>query len=286
MIYPKKILKYFKAIQEDRVITIDYPWKPKSRYDQQQVIASGLQHIVEKNEAEADQWIKMICRNLNHFKDIPLTLSDQNGIYWENNYLPGLDIISLYTFVQELNPGKIIEIGSGHSTSVMRSSIQANRLQSKLISIDPHPRREIQSLANEWIIDNLESLVDFSLFKNLSPGDIVFFDGSHMSLPNSDVTVFFLEILPIIPKGVFVQIHDIYLPYDYPDEMVHRGYNEQYLLAMALIYGLDKYEVIFPAWYTYQRQEAKDMLQQNLWSHLPNSISIEKHGGSFWFKIK
>ena len=34
---------------------------------------------------------------------------------------------------------------------------------------------------------------------------------------NSDVTVFFCEILSVLPKGLVFGFHDIYLPFDYPD---------------------------------------------------------------------
>ena len=34
--------------------------------------------------------------------------------------LPGLDIVSIYALIAHLNPEKIIEIGSGNSTAVMR----------------------------------------------------------------------------------------------------------------------------------------------------------------------
>ena len=45
---------------------------------------------------------------------------------------------------------------------------------------------------------------------------MVFFDGSHRTFMNSDATVFFLEVLPTLPAGTLVGIHDIYLPDDYP----------------------------------------------------------------------
>jgi hypothetical protein len=37
---------------------------------------------------------------------------------WNNGYLPGLDIIGIYTLVSEFKPKKYIEIGSGNSTKV------------------------------------------------------------------------------------------------------------------------------------------------------------------------
>jgi hypothetical protein len=52
---------------------------------------------------------------------------------------------------------------------------------------------------------------------------------------NSDVTVFFIDILPRLKPGVVVHIHDIMLPYDYPDSFKHWYWNEQYMLAVYMM---------------------------------------------------
>lgn len=62
---------------------------------------------------------------------------------------------------------------------------------------------------------------------------------------NSDVTVVFLEILPRLILGVFVEFHDIYLPYYYSEEWGTRYYNEQYLLASSILAEGNKYEIVF-----------------------------------------
>jgi hypothetical protein len=52
---------------------------------------------------------------------------------------------------------------------------------------------------------------------------------------NSDVCVFFLDIVPRLAPGVLLHLHDIFLPYDYPPVWYERYYSEQYLLAVALM---------------------------------------------------
>ena len=37
---------------------------------------------------------------------------------WNNGFLPGLDIIGIYTMLTKFKPKKYIEIGSGNSTKV------------------------------------------------------------------------------------------------------------------------------------------------------------------------
>ena len=50
-------------------------------------------------------------------------------------------------------------------------------------------------------------------------------------------------------RGVIVHIHDIYLPYDYPQFMCDRAYSEQYGLAFYLLANAQKYQPLFPAYF-------------------------------------
>jgi len=42
-------------------------------------------------------------------------------------------------------------------------------------------------------------------------------------------------VLPILPPGVLVHFHDIFLPDPYPTSWSWRGYNEQTALALLLV---------------------------------------------------
>ena len=55
-------------------------------------------------------------------------------------------------------------------------------------------------------------------------------------MPGSDVDMLVNRILPALPAGVRVHIHDIFLPDDYPAAWEWRGYNEQLAVA-ALLHG-------------------------------------------------
>ncbi len=285
MIYPRKIIQALKAILQERVITLDYPWKAISRYSQKKAISQEMASICASANVHFAALVEAIGAEVGVFNSFPVSSTDGMSVYWKNNFLPGLDIVSLFAMIKKLRPGKIVEIGSGHSTAVMRTAINHCDLPSKIWCIDPSPRREIKDLADEWIRQPLEEMVNWNVFSELSPGDVIFFDGSHIALANSDVTVFFLEVLPIIPKGVYICIHDIYLPYDYPTEMAQRGYNEQYLLAILLTSTKDRYEVIFPAYYVYLDSNSQTKLNESVWQQITHASLIEKHGGSFWFKV-
>ncbi|MCH2229557.1 MAG: hypothetical protein MK105_04370 [Crocinitomicaceae bacterium] len=49
--------------------------------------------------------------------------TDENEPSWNNDFLPGLDIIALYSIVSEFKPKNYIEIGSGNSTKVVRKAL-------------------------------------------------------------------------------------------------------------------------------------------------------------------
>jgi hypothetical protein len=201
---------------------------------------------------------------------------------WNNGFLPGLDIIGIYTLITEFKPGKYIEIGSGNSTKVAFKAKKEQNLTTRIISIDPMPRTEIDNLADTVIREPFEN-IDFNVIDELSENDILFIDNSHRILPNSDSMVFYLEILPKLNKGVIVHIHDIYLPYDYPQFMCDRFYTEQYGLAMYLLANPKKYETILPNYFISQDKELSGLISP-IWEH-ENLKNVERHGGSYWLRI-
>jgi hypothetical protein len=167
---------------------------------------------------------------------------------WNNTFFSGLDAASLVCFVLETRPQAYLEIGSGNSTKFACHAIKSNGLRTKVISIDPQPRAEIDALCDEVCRMRLEDC-DHHVFSVLKAGDILFFDGSHRIFTNSDVAVFFLEILPSLPPGVLVHIHDIFLPLDYPPEWNDRFYSEQYILAAMLLCGDRPFDIVLPNCY-------------------------------------
>ncbi len=177
---------------------------------------------------------------------------------------------------------RYIEVGSGNSTKVAAKCIKDHGLATKITSNDPQPRVEMDDLADEVIRWPFEKM-DISLLSQLEANDILFIDNSHRVLPNSDAMVFFLEILPSLAPGVIVHIHDIYLPYDYPQFMCDRFYSEQYLLAAFVLANPDKYIPLLPNYFISEDEKLSQILAP-LWQH-PNLKGVEQHGGSFWLKI-
>jgi dienelactone hydrolase len=89
--------------------------------------------------------------------------------------------------------------------------------------------------------------------------------------------------LPQLKPGVVVHIHDIYLPYDYPQDMCDRFYSEQYVLAAFLLANPKRYEVLFPGIFVSEDKALSKRLEP-IWQS-DNTKNVERHGGSFWFRI-
>lgn len=201
---------------------------------------------------------------------------------WNNDFLPGLDIAALYMYIAERKPKKYMEVGSGNSTLVAAAAKNLYSTDTEIISIDPYPRADIDQVSQRIVRRPFEQ-VGTEWADELEAGDILFIDNSHRALPNSDATVFFLEWLPRLKQGVIVQVHDIYLPWDYPQDMCERGYSEQYVLAAMVMSNPNRYRPIFPAFWIAQQPEMQATLAP-LWEN-KNLHGVERHGGSFWFEI-
>ncbi len=202
-------------------------------------LAPGLESYRQKlNSFEPfTPWLDKISFDANPF--------DRGSPHWNNVWLPVLDAVELYCLVALKHPRRHVEIGSGNSTKFVARAIKDHGLETKIISIDPQPRAEIDALCHEVKRVPLEKC-DLSIFATLAENDIVFANNSHHTYMNSDVTVFFCEILPQLPRGVTAGIHNIFLPCDYPEEWTGRYYSEQYLLASYLLARTQRFDVTLP----------------------------------------
>ena len=194
----------------------------------------------------------------------------KNRYYADNLYFPVADATLLYYMMRILNPQKIIEIGSGFSTSVMldvNENYFENRIQ--LLSIEPRPERLkklLKTTDNLTIYETDVQNTSLKIFESLDANDILFVDSSHISKINSDVNYIFFEILPKLKQGVYIHFHDIFFPYEYPSRWIYggRAYNEMYILR-AFLMNNNAYSVQFGG------------------RVIEDKLNIG-HGGSFWIR--
>ncbi|MGY6560999.1 MAG: class I SAM-dependent methyltransferase [Luteibaculaceae bacterium] len=265
-----------------QTIFLDYPVKPKPRFSKNP--HPELYEIIAKGDFLYQETLKKIRNYATNLQEIRPAPDAKNPKlpHYNNGFLPGLDIFALYYFIAAYKPKRYVEVGSGNSTMVAAKAITDFNLSTKITCYDPQPRAEIKDLAAEIHFQALENANLESLLA-LEKGDILFIDNSHRAFPNSDVTVLFLEVIPRLKKGVLVQIHDIYLPFDYPQEMCNRFYNEQYLLATMLWANPTKYPILLPNFYISKETNLCTTVEP-IFEH-PNLQNVERHGGSFWFQI-
>lgn len=177
---------------------------------------------------------------------------------WGQDWFCGLDAAMLYAQIRRHRPARVIEIGSGHSTRFAARAIADGGLDTRLIAIDPEPRADLAALKVEWHRETLQQALANSggrLIAELHPGDLLFVDSSHILMPGTDVELILAELLPRLPSGTLVHIHDIFLPEPYPADWAWRGYNEQGAVAAMLAGG--GWDILFASRFAQARFEAR-----------------------------
>ncbi len=151
-------------------------------------------------------------------------------------WFPRLDLAMTYALIRTRRPQAVVEIGCGHSTRVIARARRDGGLTTRHLCIDPAPRAPLAGLDVVHLARRLEQ-VEAEVVAALAPGDVLFVDSSHIAQPGTDVDRIFHRILPRLPAGVLVHIHDVFLPDPYPPAWRWRGYNEQLLVASWLLAG-------------------------------------------------
>jgi hypothetical protein len=196
---------------------------------------------------------------------------------FDNDFFSGFDAAVYYSLIRRLQPARIIEIGGGHSTRIAAHAIVRNGT-GRLTCIEPYPEaRLLDANSSVEIIQKRVEQIDVDFFACLEAGDILFIDSSHTVKFRSDVCFEFLEILPRLVPGVWVHVHDIFFPHDYPAEwLINRrlALNEQYLLEAFLSFNKTFAPQLANHWLFLEHGEAT----ASVWPRADDRAS------SFWMK--
>jgi len=259
-----------------------YPIHVRPRWGHGQSPHRPIEKLLTSDLASFSSLLRDCLKYKDRFAAVPYEQASPTLPHWDNRWFSSLDGAALMYFVLSRAPRTYLEVGSGHSTKFVRSAIAADALSTRMISIDPHPRLEIDALCDEVARSPLED-IDLSIFDRVGPGDIVFFDGSHRVFTNSDTTTFFLDVLPRLKKGVLVHFHDIFWPDDYLPEWDGRLYSEQYLLGALLLGGSARYRVLLPNYFVSKNAATAPIIGQ---LGIPVTYpGTAKPGNSFWIEI-
>lgn len=180
--------------------------------------------------------------------------------------------------IVDYQPRRIIEIGAGYSTRIARKTIDTQRLDTQIVVIDPQPRADIDDVADRVLRERIEDVDPGQL--GLDDRTLFFIDSSHIVRARGDVPVLFCSLVPSLPAGALVHVHDVFLPFDYPDAYRRRLYGEEYVL-WALLVRSPSFEVRLA---THQMVRTRTALMQRVFG--PTVGVDEKYfGASFWFEV-
>jgi len=216
-----------------------------------------------------------LLRELTEYHDELL----DTGFDFKNDFFSGFDAAVYYCLIRHLNPKRIVEIGGGYSTRIADKALARNQ-KGKLTCIEPYPEdRLLKTQLEVEIVRKRVEEIDLNFFSCLEANDILFVDSSHTVKFGSDVCYEFLEILPSLNPGVWIHVHDIFFPHDYPAEWLisqRLALNEQYLLEAFLAFNRDFRVALSNYWLSIDHIPAVTAL----W---PAASNGSNWGSSFWF---
>jgi len=158
--------------------------------------------------------------------------------FWKNSQFSYSDAMAYYCFTRWLKPATIVEIGAGFSTLAALEAIEHNQTGS-IHCIEPFPRKFIEAdrRISLHAVKAQEVQAEF-LNDIIRDGDILFIDSTHTVKTGSDCLHIYLRLLPQIRRNIYVQVHDVFLPFGMPKEWLldqQIFWTEQYLLLAFLI---------------------------------------------------
>ena len=244
--------------------------------------AGGIEPLVcadatARRLRDAEPAIRGTLERIAGFREALLAIGEDDPApapRWNQDWFAGLDAAAAYAIVRHRRPRRIVEVGSGHSTRFMVRAVRDGGFDCAVAAIDPAPRADIGELPVTLIRDVVQK-AGREVFGALEEGDVLSIDSSHIMMPGSDVDLLFGEVLPLLPAGALVHVHDIFLPWPYPPEWEPRGYNEQNALAPLIAAGV--LAPIFASQYAVRAMSADtDGLAGFIPRPRPN------HDASFW----
>jgi hypothetical protein len=248
----------------------------------------SLEGIEMHEQQQVDLLDGLRQRFRSEYSEFPLL--EPTGMYpfcLKRGMFGSVDAEMLYSLVRNIRPRKMIEIGSGSSTVISSLAMGRNKAedpnyQCQFVAIEPNPRSDLKRQCPNLttLIQRQVQQVPLEEFTSLAANDILFIDSSHVSKVGSDVNYEMLQIIPRLAPGVFVHLHDIFLPFEYPRKWHLEWrifFNEQYLLRAFLTFN-SSFRVVWAGSYMHWRHPGR--LSQAFPAYEPSSTLP----GSFWMQ--
>ncbi len=250
--------------------------------------AESIPGYSEKRMVEVFNEIKPYFKEF----DYPEDDDGKSRFYTKNVSLSLMDSLVIFSMIRKQKPRRIIEIGSGFSSGLMMEINEKyfdNNIDITFIEPYPHLLHQRMRKGDKTrykVIPSGVQEVPIDVFKQLKKGDILFIDSTHVSKFNSDVNYEIFNILPIIPKGVIIHVHDIHDGFEYPLNWLEMGWawNEAYLLRAFLMNNND-YEIMLANNFIKLNQPAlvSEITRANK-MYSSTGEEIIRHDGSLWLR--
>jgi hypothetical protein len=210
---------------------------------------------------------------------------------------PGFGAIEshvLHCVVRTRRPRRVVEVGSGVTTAIIAEAAAANEREgapaAEIVSIDPFPRAALIARRISELVREYGHAVAADVFNALSDGDLLFIDSTHTVKTGSETLRLYLEVIPSLPPGVLVHVHDVTLPYLYGRDFGASLFDwQETSLVLALLCGNDRLQVrccesalhyrrrdelrqLLP---DYRPQNDRDGLRALGGDHFPSSLWLE-----------
>jgi hypothetical protein len=195
------------------------------------------------------EWLRRIC--IPYYPEVAglKTYREATAFGYGPGYGP-IESQVLHCFLRCHKPRRLVEVGSGVSTVCSLKAMELNALEGNghdftITCIEPYPRPALQSVSRIVHVRKMLQQTDPAVFDQLGLGDLLFIDSSHAVKPGSDVLTLLLEVVPRLKPGVFIHLHDVYLPYVYSPDVLedYFGWQETALL-LALLKGNSHLQVL------------------------------------------
>lgn len=203
--------------------------------------------IVGVDLREAEQ-VELLATLAEFMADLPFPAQPDAAYRYhlDNPTYGWTDGTILHAMLRHIRPDRVIEVGSGYSSAMLLDTadgwLDQGGRKVQIRFIEPYPQL-LQDLMRPG--DEARTEIDavpvqdvpLEVFDTLEAGDLLFIDSTHVAKAGSDVNHLFFEVIPRLASGVWIHIHDIFMPFEYPQGWVREGraWHEAYLLRALLI---------------------------------------------------
>jgi hypothetical protein len=227
-----------------------------------------------------DQQLALLPEFAAYAAEQPFTHQPADGRRYgfDNRFFSYGDGMALYCWLRHLKPRRLIGVGSGWSSALIldvNDQFLGGELEYTFIepsSERPHSQLRENDRTRAHVLEKALHTVPRDVFDVLGPGDLLFIDSTHVSRVGSDVNRLLLDVVPSLPSGVFVHVHEVFWPFEYPADWVFAGraWNENYLLR-ALLIGNDRLRIRWFNDYLHHHHSDAVTAAMPLWARNPGS---------------